>query len=84
MMSLEHFIRIRRLPAVETNFIYAYQDTPTFRTTFITKDVYACSILLCDHLPHESIESFTPTPSFRFNATYEEILDVCILPLSHR
>ena len=75
-MSLEHLMRIRALPVLQTNFLYSYEAVPTVRKSFITKDLYACSILLCDHFPRKAMDSFTPTPSYRFNATYKEISNV--------
>lgn len=76
--SLEYYINSLNASFGKKHYIGHYNDVPTFRNPIVTRDLYVCTLLLCDQFSEESIASFTPHKSYRYDVPYEHITDVLL------
>lgn len=53
------------------NYIDNFNGVPTLRKSIVTIDLYVCSIFFCDQFSEESIASYTPRSSYRYNVPYQ-------------
>lgn len=83
VVSLDKYMAYMKAPFDELNFIDSFSEKSSTQDGISLRNLNVCSFFLCDYFSEESIRSFTPQQSYRYDVPYRPLSNVHLVPLRY-